>query len=147
MSLWLERQLSRHSVAMLLYSKRFGRVSNIALDVLSSLLGELLFQIWRRAGMITEVQTLTSANIAMVASELLRATRCLYISIAELEEFTRELRASENGKFWEDRPVPMIKSLPRRDGNFILLEEPNDVASSDELIHLREDVLDLETEK
>ena len=52
----MERQLGRQAIAMMLYSRRFNKVSGVALDILVSLLSEVLQTLWRRAGRIAESQ-------------------------------------------------------------------------------------------
>lgn len=116
----MERHLSRQTVAILLYSRRFQRVSGPALDVLVTLLGELLEAICRQAARCSElVGKGPRVSFSAVLPGVLRGSRFLYISMKELLEYAGELskqQADPSGagsSIWEARQVPILR-LPAR---------------------------------
>lgn len=79
--------LLKQVLAVLLYNRRFHRVSRPALDLLASILEALLISICQRTARIAELEGVKTASLPMLAEELLRSTRPIYTDMIEMLEY------------------------------------------------------------
>lgn len=116
----MERHLGRQTVAILLYNRRFQRVSGPALEVLVTLFGELLEAICRQAAHCSELMGGgPRVSFPAVLPGVLRSSRRLYTSVRELLEYAGEIGRQQmdpsgtGSSIWEARQVPILR-LPAR---------------------------------
>jgi len=118
----MEGHLARQSVALILFSRRFHKASNVALDILSHLLSEIIQVLWRRCKRLSELAGCNDATFALVGEELLRSVRMIYVSMEELRAFEAEC-GTEGVSIWGDRVLPVLWLPGRVDQRLLVLDE------------------------
>lgn len=101
----MEEHLTRQVVSVILYNRRFTRVSRPALDILAQILELALLRLWRQSSRIAEFYNSgpKAIDLRNILGELLRVGEPLFWNKLELLEFAREQPQLDYPSILEDR--------------------------------------------